>query len=68
MQDSFQKNRDVFLERLEAAVSGSNNIIFSANSPHILKKNRWRYNPPLEETDRINQSLACSSSASILFF
>ncbi len=55
--NSFQKTRMFF------GASGSRDIrkqiMFFLTPPPHLEKGRCRYNPPPEETDRINQSLSC---------
>ena len=67
-ENSFQKTRMFF------GALGSRNIrkqiilYYHQNPPSHLEKDRCGDNPPSEETDRINQSLACISSAAILFF
>ena len=66
-KNGFQKTGKFF------GMFGSRNIrkqiIFSLTTPsRHLGKDRCGDNPPPEETDRINLSFTCISSAAILFF
>ncbi len=65
-KNSFQKTGMFFWSVGEPQYQEANN--FFPNIPPHLEKAKCRYDPPPEETDRINLSLPCISSAAILFF